>query len=58
VTEQWFRFTFGRTQSAEEECMLDDVYTAFEASDWDIREALIALTRTDAFLYRRAEESR
>jgi len=56
VTQQWFRFTFGRIESAEDQCMLDDVYASFEASNWDIREALVALTRTDAFLYRRTTE--
>jgi hypothetical protein len=56
VTQQWFRFTFGRTETADDQCMLDDVYAAFEASGWDVREALIALTRTDAFLYRNAAE--
>ncbi len=56
VTQQWFRFTFGRTETADDQCMLDDVYAAFEASGWDIREALIALTRTDAFLYRNTGE--
>ncbi len=56
VAQQWFRFTFGRNETEADQCMLDDVYAAFEGSGWDIREALIALTRTDAFLYRRAEE--
>ncbi len=52
VTKQWFRYTLGRLETAQDQCSLGEAYNAFEASDYDVRELLVALTRTDAFRFR------
>lgn len=49
VANQWFRYAFGRAESAEDACSLNQLYGSFAASDHDLRELVIALTRTDAF---------
>jgi len=54
VTTQWFRFGYGRAEKPEDQCSLDRLSDAFAASGYNIKELLIALTQTDAFLYRRA----
>lgn len=52
VASQWFRFSYNRTVTAEDQCNVDAINEAFAASDYDIRELLVALTQTDTFLYR------
>ncbi len=55
VTRQWFRFAYGRTESAElDECNVDTLTTSFAESGHDLRELLVALTQTDAFMFRTA----
>ena len=54
VTTQWFRFAFGRAEEEADSCSIDTAYEAFEASGFDIQTLLLALTQTDAFLYRKA----
>jgi uncharacterized protein DUF1592/uncharacterized protein DUF1588/uncharacterized protein DUF1585/uncharacterized protein DUF1595/uncharacterized protein DUF1587 len=49
---QLFRFAAGKTEAAEDQCSLDVVQEAFTASGGDLREALVAITTTDAFRYR------
>jgi hypothetical protein len=51
---QWFRFGYGRSEAKTERCAIQTLSTQFEESGGDIRELLVALTQTDAFLYRRA----
>ncbi len=46
---QWFRFAFGRAETADDACSIENAQTAFEQSGWNSRELLIALTQTDAF---------
>lgn len=53
---QWFRYAYGRERADEDACTLDGLTAAFQA-DVDVRELLIALTQTDAFLYARTQES-
>lgn len=58
VTQQWFRFAYGRTENAElDECTMERLTTGFEESGYDLRELLVNLTQTDAFLYRTAYAS-
>lgn len=53
VATQWFRYGYGRTESPElDACTLDDLKLRFAESDADIGELLVALTQTDAFLFR------
>jgi hypothetical protein len=55
VARQWFRFSYGRTESAElDACNLDSLDQAFADSGYDMRELLVSLTQTDAFLFRTA----
>ena len=54
VATQWFRFGFGRPEQPEDQCNMDQIQEAFEASGYNIRELLVALTQTDAFRYRHA----
>ena len=46
---QWFRFAFGRAETAGDACSLEQAQTAFEHSGWNTRELMIALTQTEAF---------
>jgi hypothetical protein len=50
---QTFRFFYGRAESKADACSLAQLSTAFEKSNYSIVELLVALTQTDAFLYRR-----
>jgi Protein of unknown function (DUF1592)/Protein of unknown function (DUF1588)/Protein of unknown function (DUF1595)/Protein of unknown function (DUF1587)/Protein of unknown function (DUF1585) len=55
MTRQWFRFAYGRTESEElDACNMETLTTMFAESDHDLRELLVALTQTDAFLFRTA----
>ena len=54
LVTQWFRFAHGRAETKDDRCTMDSLGESFEASGGDIRELLVALTQTDAFLYRSA----
>jgi hypothetical protein len=51
---QWFRFAYGRGEAAADTCSLAKLNSQFESSGGNIKELLVALTQTDAFLYRPA----
>lgn len=52
MTKQWFRYAYGRAESDVDQCTLDRLATDFADSGRSIRELLIDITQTDAFLYR------
>ena len=54
VSSQWFRFAYNRTVTEEDSCSVDQLNDVFRSSNFSIRSLLIALTQTNAFLYRRA----
>ncbi len=54
VASQWFRFGYNRTVTEEDRCSIDQLAESFAASGHDVKELLVALTQTNAFLYRRA----
>lgn len=54
VVTQWFRYGYGRAETREDTCSVDTVRAAFADSDYNIKDLIIALTKTDAFRYRRA----
>lgn len=55
VSRQWFRFAYGRLESAElDACNMETLTTIFAESGHDMRELLVALTQTDAFMFRTA----
>jgi hypothetical protein len=53
---QWFRFGYGRAETAADSCTLGALMDAASAKGGDVRELMVALTQTDAFRYRRAPE--
>lgn len=50
----WFRYTMGRVEdgSGADECALEQISSAFAEADGDVRELLVAIATSDAFLYR------
>ena len=50
---QWFRYSLGRAENDEDDCALDAITEAFEASDGDVRELLVAIAVSDAFRFRK-----
>jgi hypothetical protein len=52
VAMQLFRFASGRSEGAADACSLGTMQDAFDQSDGDILELVVAMTQTDAFWYR------
>jgi hypothetical protein len=52
IAKEWFRFAFTRREAASDRASFDEAYAAFAASDYDVRELLVAFTRTRSFRYR------
>ncbi len=52
VVTQWYRYTMGRLETADDACSLRQVTDAFAASGGDLRRLLVALTTSDAFRFR------
>ncbi len=52
----WSQFALGRTLDAGDECTQDRLVDDFVASGTNVRELLIAITQSDAFLYLPSEE--
>ncbi len=55
MTRQWFRYAYGRAETLDDRCTLDRLGDGFAASGRDIQDLIVALTQTDAFMYRRAQ---
>jgi hypothetical protein len=53
---QWFRAAFGRNETPADRCDLERVIERFEASDGDIKELMLAISQTTAFLNRQGGE--
>jgi hypothetical protein len=54
VVTQYVRHALARREEADDGCEVLSVRSAFEASGGDLREILVALTQTDAFVHYRA----
>jgi hypothetical protein len=52
--KQWFRFGYGRGETTDDKCAMAQLNAAFDDKGGDVKELLVELTQTDAFLYRRA----
>lgn len=50
--KMWFRWAAGRGETQEDACTIDELATSFSQANGNIKELLVALTQTDAFLYR------
>jgi hypothetical protein len=53
---QWFRFGYGRGESAADTCSVDTLAAALSGSKGNVRQLILALVVTDAFRYRRPPE--
>jgi hypothetical protein len=53
--KQWFRFAYGRGETTGDACSLATLGAQFSLTQGNIKELLVALTQTDAFLYRNAQ---
>jgi len=56
MTLQWFRYAYGRADATVDACTVDDLTRQFAGSGRRIQDLIVALTQSDAFLYRRAPE--
>lgn len=55
VTRQWFRFAYGRLESEENDaCNVEYLNTQFAESGYDLKELMVTLTQSDAFMFRTA----
>ena len=52
LVTQWFRFSYGRSETDEDACTLRSLQDQFDASGSNIKTLLLALSQSDAFLYR------
>lgn len=55
VSRQWLQYALGRGVSQADQCSLAQAHAAFAAADHDVRELLVAITRTDAFRMRKVD---
>jgi hypothetical protein len=54
MTLQWFRYAYGRAEGQADACTVNDLKQQFSGSGRRILDLVVALTQTEAFLYRRA----
>lgn len=54
VASQWFRFASGRFETPGDACSLDTLRAEFHGSEGDLMELIVAMTQTEAFMYRSA----
>jgi hypothetical protein len=54
AAQQMLHFGYGRAETSADQCTVEQLQGEFIAADGDIRSLLRSLTRTEAFLYRRA----
>jgi hypothetical protein len=54
VSNKWFEFAFKRPGSTDSVCSVNALNDALAQSNNDLRELMVALTRTDAFRFRAA----
>jgi hypothetical protein len=51
IATHWLKFAYGRNPGPDDACAREQVNEAFEESGYNVKELLVALTQTDAFLY-------
>jgi len=49
-TKRWFEYAVGRPSETVDACALEELEARFAASDGDLRELVVAITQSDAFL--------
>ncbi|HEV8246404.1 MAG TPA: DUF1585 domain-containing protein, partial [Polyangiaceae bacterium] len=55
AVRQWFRYSYGRGEAETDGCNLLALETAFSQSGGNFKALVLALTQSDAFLYRTNE---
>jgi hypothetical protein len=53
----WFRYAYGRGDTQADACTLEQLHVSFDAAGGNVKELLVALTQSDAFLYRVAGDN-
>jgi hypothetical protein len=53
VVSQWFNYAQGRPSTKEDSCSIKVLNSAFADAKYNVKALLVALTQTDAFLYRK-----
>ena len=53
VVTQWFTYAQGRPQASEDQCSVQKLKATFAGANYDVKDLLVGLTQTDAFLYRK-----
>lgn len=48
---QWFRYTFGREETANDACFLQEINQRFKQANYNIQELLIAIVKHKMFIY-------
>lgn len=51
IATQWYRYAFGRVETEADSCSLQQAQAAF-ADSGNLKDLLVSITQTDAFLYR------
>ena len=54
LATQWYRYSLGRLEGPGDACSITRLRNTFSASGGDLRELLVAVTETEAFLHRPA----
>jgi hypothetical protein len=52
LATQWFRYGYGREETAQDSCALDSLKTVATSTGGNFKQLLLALTQTDTFLLR------
>lgn len=55
MSKQWLRYVLRRMEVADEAGSFERALSAFSGSDWDLRELLVATTKTVAFTHRKPQ---
>lgn len=56
MATQWFRYAARRAETAADSCALDEIKANFSQSGQDIRELIVAVAMSEAFLHHKASE--
>lgn len=56
IATQWFKYAVGRSEEGGDACSLLPLQNGFELADANLLELMVGTTRSEVFLYRRAEE--
>ena len=52
ISLQWFRFAMGRAETRQDECSLVAIRDQFRSTGYNMRELLVSIILSDAFLYK------